>query len=173
MCMGFGCLVDKELNLYFSEPDSTGNCSHSQTLYRLDWKENDDQCLRHFVRVQFSDWMPDSFEFDEGKTLPGWCENEREAIRQGCVALLGRCAPAWAEYEKVCDQARAEYQKVRAMAWAEYEKVRGPALVEYYKVRAPALVEFNKMCALAYAAMTATLSRIPGYVAAKGNCHEK
>ena len=65
MCEGFGVIVDRELNVWFCEPDKEGNCSHSLTLARLGWKENDDVFLRHFVRVQFPDWTAKSFEFDE------------------------------------------------------------------------------------------------------------
>jgi len=127
MCNGFGIIVDKELNLWFSEPDNTGDCSHSMTIQRLGWTENRNINLRHFVRVQFKDWTPNSFMFDEDDTLPGWCEENRDEIKNKCVVLLLRCAPAWAEYKKVCAPAWAEYEKVRAPAWAEYEKVHAPA----------------------------------------------
>ena len=142
MSNGMGIIVDKELNLWFSEPDAYGDCSHSLTIERLGWKENGDAHLRHFVRVQFEDWTDTSFQFDENETLPGWCENARELIRQKCVALLMRCASAGAEYKQVCDSARAEYEKMCAPARAEYEKMRDSAR----------------------AAMIETLSHIPGYV---------
>jgi hypothetical protein len=42
MCNGFGCIVDHNLNLYFTEPDRGGDCSHSEILERLGWQENTD-----------------------------------------------------------------------------------------------------------------------------------
>ena len=108
MCQGFGIIIDKDINLWFSEPDTDGNCSHSIIIERLGWRENEDPHLRSFVRVEFADWTPESFTFDETTTLPGWCENNKQEIQNKCVALLEKCAPASAEYEKVCDQARAD-----------------------------------------------------------------
>ncbi len=129
MCEGFGLIVDKELKLYFSEPDSDGDCSHSTTLNRLGWSDNTDIHLRHFVRVQFSDWTPESFEFDEEDTLPGWAENNREEILALSIKVLNKCDAARAEFEKVRDAAWAEYEKVRDAAWAElirkFSKIEG------------------------------------------------
>ena len=155
MCRGFGLIIDKELNLWFTEPDSDGNCSHTTTIERWGWKENGNQHLRAFVRVQFADWQPASFEFDEDETLPGWCENAKAAIQDKRSALLDRCTPAWAEYEKVCTPARAAYEKVCAAAWAEYEKVCAAARAAYQKVRYAA-----------WAIMVAKLATVPGYVPA-------
>jgi hypothetical protein len=124
MCQGFGIIIDKDINLWFSEPDTDGNCSHSLIIKRLNWHENVDPHLRNFVRVEFPDWKPESFVFDETTTLPGWCENNKQEIQNKCVSLLEKCTLAWAEYEKVRAPALAEYEKVCAPAWAEYEKVR-------------------------------------------------
>ena len=142
MCTGFGLIVSKELQVYFIEPAYSGNCSHSDILERLGWKENGNKFLRNFVRVEYPDWTADSFRFDEESTLPGWAENSRDDIRAKCESRLSLCAAA-----------RAEYERVRAAAWAEFEKVRAPALAEYDKVRAPA-----------YAELITTFSRIEGYV---------
>jgi len=181
MCQGFGVVIDKDINLWFSEPDTDGNCSHSIIIERLGWRENEDPHLRSFVRVEFADWTPESFTFDETTTLPGWCENNKQEIQNKCVALLEKCAPAWAEYEKVCDQASAEYEKVRAPAyaeyekvrapaWAEYEKVRYPAWAEYEKVRYPAWAEYEKVCDQARADTITRLKMISGYVGCKEVC---
>jgi len=146
MCQGFGIIIDKDINLWFSEPDTDGNCSHSIIIERLGWRENEDPHLRSFVRVEFADWTPESFTFDETTTLPGWCENNRHEIRNKCVSLLEKCAPAYAEYGKVCAPAWAEYEKVCAPAWAEYEKVRAPASAEYEKVCDQARAEYERVC---------------------------
>ena len=151
MCQGFGIIIDKDINLWFSEPDTDGNCSHSIIIERLGWRENEDPHLRSFVRVEFADWTPESFTFDETTTLPGWCENNKQEIQNKCVALLEKCAPASAEDEKVRAPASAEYEKVRAPAWAEYKKVCAPASAEYEKVRAPAWAEYKKVCDQAWA----------------------
>jgi len=170
MCQGFGIIIDKDINLWFSEPDTDGNCSHSIIIERLGWRENEDPHLRSFVRVEFADWTPESFTFDETTTLPGWCENNKQEIQNKCVALLEKCAPAWAEYEKVCDPAWAEYEKVRALAYAEYEKVCDPAWAEYEKVRYPAWAEYEKVCDQARADTITRLKMISGYVGCKEVC---
>ena len=108
MCEGLGLIVSKELKAYFCEPDRN-DCSHSEILKRLGWKENGNQYLRNFVRVQFPDWTPDLFEFDEEDTLPGWAEEHRAEIATECSRILNLCAPALAEYEKVRDPAWAEF----------------------------------------------------------------
>ena len=192
MCQGFGIIIDKDINLWFSEPDTDGNCSHSIIIERLGWRENEDPHLRSFVRVEFADWTPESFTFDETTTLPGWCENNKQEIQNKCVALLEKCAPAsaeykkvcdqaWAEYkkvcdqasaeyEKVCDQASAEYKKVCAPAYAEYEKVRAQTWAEYEKVRDPAWAEYEKVCDQARADTITRLKMISGYVGCKEVC---
>jgi hypothetical protein len=136
MCKGFGLIVGRELETYFCEPEISGNCSHTETLKRLGWKENEDVYLRSFVRVQFFDWTSGSFEFDEEKTLPGWAEEHRQEIQDRCTRILELCTPAWAEYVKVRDVAWAEYVKMSDVAWAEYVKVRDAAheiLIEAWK----------------------------------------
>ena len=147
MCEGFGGIVTRDGRVLFCEPDSDGNCSHSELLNRMGMPENNDPFLRHFVRFEFPDWTPGSFRWDEDDTLPGWVTDEN---KRDCFKLLDR-APAWAEYEKVCDAARAEYEKVRAPAKAEYEKVRAPAWAEYEKVRDAARAEYEKVCDAAWA----------------------
>jgi hypothetical protein len=178
MCLGFGLIVDKELNVYFMEPDRDGDCSHSDLLERLGWKENTNKFLRNFVRVEFPDWEPLSFRFDENNTLPGWVENNRDEIMDKCNKVLRLCAPALPEYEKVrapalaeyakvCAPALAEYAKVCASVWAEYEKARAPALAEYKKVCDPAWAEYKKVCDPALAELINKFSKIKGYVPQK------
>jgi hypothetical protein len=151
MCEGFAVIVDKELNLYFCEPEPDGDCSHSEILSRLGWRETGNAHLRRFVRVEYADWTPESIRFDENASLPGWCEANKETIHARCDRLLNRCAPAWAEYEKVRAPAWAEYAKATAPAWAEYNKVRAPAWAEYNKVRDQALEECAQVFAQAWA----------------------
>jgi len=189
MCNGFGAIVDKDLNLYFIEPDSDGDVSHSGILERLGWADNPNQHLRRFVRVECRDWTIASFRFDENSTLPGWVENNRQEIQDKVGKTVALCAPAWAEYDKVRDAAWAEFEKVCAPAWAEYDKVRAPAWAEFEKVCSPAWAEYEQVCAPAYAEyeqvcaparaeyvkvcdpawaeMVERLSRIKGYVPAE------
>ena len=153
MCKGFGVIVDRELNVWFSETDNTGDCSHAEILEHLGWKDNGDPFLRHFVRVQFPNWTAASFEFDEEDTLPGWAEEHRQEIQKRCTKVLEKLASALAEYDKLCAPAGAEYVKVRDAALAEYEKVRAAAWAEYKKVCAPAGAE-----------LTQVFAAIPGYI---------
>ena len=164
MCKGFGVIVDRELNVWFSEPVNTGDCSHAEILEHLGWEDNADPFLRYFVRVQFPDWTAASFEFDEEDTLPGWAEEHRQEIQKRCTKVLEKLAAAGAEYDKVRASAGAEYDKVRASARAEYEKVLAPARAEYEKVRASAWAEYKKVCAPAGAELTQAFAAIPGYV---------
>jgi len=188
MCEGFGLIVSKDLKVYFVEPNKEGDCSHSDILSRLGWKDNEDKFNRNFVRVEYADWKANSFRFDEENTLPGWAENNRDDIRTTCDGRLSLCAPAlaeynkvrapalaeyekvcapaWAEYKKVRDAAWAEYKKVRDAAWDEYNKVRDAAWDEYEKVRAPAWAEYNKVCDAALDELITALSKIEGYVPA-------
>jgi hypothetical protein len=154
MCEGFGLIVTNELKAYFCEPDLDGDCSHSEILGRLGWKDNTNQFVRRFVRVQCPDWEITSFEFDERGTQPGWAEENEDAIKTLVELVLSRCAPAFAEFERVRDAAYAEFEKVRVPAYAEYERVYALAFAEYKKVREAA-----------YSDMIAKLSSISGYVA--------
>ena len=151
MCEGFGVIVTKDGRYLFCEPTEGMNCKHGDILHRAGIEENTDAYNRAFVRVQFSNWTKETFEFDEIGTLPAWV-NEEE-VKERCCKLLDRVYPALAEYEKVRDAAWAEYEKVRDAAYAEYEKVRDAAWAEYEKVRAAALAEF-----------VSKISSIDGYV---------
>ena len=166
MCEGFGLIVSKDLKVYFVEPNKEGDCSHSDILSRLGWKDNEDKFNRNFVRVEYADWKANSFRFDEENTLPGWAENNRDDIRTTCDGRLSLCAPALAEYNKVRAPAWAEYEKVCAPAWAEYNKVRDAAWAEYEKVCAPAGAEYEKVCDAALDELITALSKIEGYVPA-------
>ena len=119
MCEGFGLIVSKTLDCYFIEPDSDGDVSHSDILSRLGWKENGDQHIRNFVRVEYPNWQPSSFHFDEDGTLPGWCENNMDEIHNKCDKILSMCAPAWAEYMRVREVAWAEYWRMCNVTWAK------------------------------------------------------
>ena len=164
MCDGFGCIIGKDLQLYFIEPDQGGDVSHSTILERLGWKENKNIHLRNFVRVECSDWTIKSFRFDEDKTLPGWVD--KEEIIKLVTKTLRRAAPAWAEYKKVTVPAWAEYKKVRDAALAEYKKVKDAAWAEYKKVTVPAWAEYEKVKDAALAELIKRLSKISGYVPA-------
>ena len=59
--------------------------------------------------------------------------------------------PAWAEYEKIRQQALAEYEKIQQPAWAEYRKIQQPALAEYEKIEQQALAEYMKIQQQAWA----------------------
>ena len=146
MCEGFGLVIDKELNAWFCEPEQGEiNCSHTKELKRLGWVENTSEFIRSFVRVQYPDWIPGSFEFDEESTLPGWAEEHRQEIQDKCNRVLAECAVAWAKFLKVRAPALAEYKKVRAAALANLEKVHDPALAEYEKVRDAAQAKYGKI----------------------------
>ena len=153
MCKGFGGLTTKGGKLYFTEPDSSGDCSHATVIERLKIKDNTDIHNRNFVRWQFPDWKEKSFVFDEEDTLPGWAEDTRDEITNKAMTLLGKVKPAWAEYEKVRQPALDEYEKVKRTAWAEYEKVQRSAWAEYEKVRQSARAE-----------LIVQLSKYPEYV---------
>jgi len=151
MCIGFGVIVTKNLDLFFCEPDVDGNCSHTEILKRLEWDDNNNLFLRSFVRIECADWIIQSFAFDEMSSLPTWVENARDEIHNMVEKTLLACAPAWAEYEKVRAPARAEYKKVRDMALAEYEKACNMARAEYEKACNMALAEYEKACNMARA----------------------
>jgi uncharacterized membrane protein YqiK len=145
MCNGFGMIVTKDMKAYFSEPDDSGDCSHSEILKRLRINDNTDQFLRNFVRVQCPSWKIKSFEFDEESSLPGWAEENRQEIINLVGKTLKKAYPARAKYKKVRDAANAEYHKVRGTAQAEYKKVRDAAEAEYHKVCGTARAKYKKV----------------------------
>ena len=118
MCEGFGLIVTQDTQ-YFVEPDGACNVSHTDILTRLGWQDNGDAFNRRFVRVEYPDWTPGSFKFDENGTLPGWVEENRDEIIARCNAVLEKAAPALAEYEKMRGTALAEYKKMCGTAYAE------------------------------------------------------
>jgi hypothetical protein len=106
MCNGFGGYVTQDGQVLFCEPDSNGDCPHSKTDDRLNLREPKSEFLKSRVKFQFPDWTEGSFEWDEGGTLPGWVNDEH---KESAVKVFLRVAPAWAEYDKVRDQAWAEF----------------------------------------------------------------
>jgi hypothetical protein len=167
MCEGFGMIVTKEIQGFFCEPDSDGDCSHSTILERLGWKDNENQHTRNFVRIQCPDWHLKSFEFDEDSSLPGWAEESRDEIIALIKKTLRKAAPAYAEYQRVTAPAYAEYQRVKDTAEAEYQRVTAPAYAEYQRVTAPAYAEYQRVTAPAEAQMIERMSKISGYVPAQ------
>ena len=134
MCNGFGLIVDKNLDVYFVEPDSEGDVSHSEILYRLGWNDSQDTYIRSFVRIEFPDWTPESFQFDEEDTLPGWAEERRVEIKDKCVDLLrSGCEPAWQTYSEVYEAASAEYDKARDPLWDKFQQARNDAWEHWEK----------------------------------------
>lgn len=130
MCDGFGGIITRLLQLYWSEPDKDGDCSHSVTIERMGIEDNKDIFLRNFARWQCPDWTIASFEFDEESTLPGWVEENKQEIINKVSLLLAKAFPLWAEYERVRDNAFAEYKRVRDNTWAEYRRVEQTAMDE-------------------------------------------
>ena len=111
MCRGFGAIITKNLDLYFCEPDTDGDVSHSEILRRLQMPDSTNEHLRKFVRIQCPDWKVGSFEFDEERSLPAWADDGRDDIITLVQKTLVKCAPSWAEYEKVCGAALAKMVK--------------------------------------------------------------
>ena len=161
MCEGFGLIVSKEMEYYFCEPEYHDDCSHSLILQRLGWKENKNQHLRKFVRVQFPNWISDSFSFDEEETLPGWVENNRNEIKEHCTELFELCDPILTEYHKICDTALTEYDQVFASARAEY---RDRPWNEYKNIGDVAWDVMMKKRDAAWAMLIHEFSMIKGYV---------
>jgi len=163
MCKGFGLIVSKELKLYFQEPDNYGDCCHSDILYALGWKDNEDQFIRPFVRVQFDIWIAANFEFDEDDTLPGWAEEYRDKIRIICIEKLAQCKPAYLEYRDVKDMALEKYNKKMDGYW----KVHHVNCDDYDDYRNTAFAEYCVVADTAKCALVTALAAIDGYVTCK------
>ena len=175
MCKGFGLIIDKELNAYFCEPGlMETNCSHTDILERLGWKENNDPYLRSFIRVQFPSWNPAWFEFDEEKTLPGWARGYHHEIKDKCTRILKACVPAWTEYKKVHDTEFEKYRTTLSPIWKEYDKaefavpknkkIRDAAWEEYRSMRNMARAEYQLICVPAWLELIQAFTKVPGYV---------
>ena len=145
MCNGFGMIVSSEIKGYFTMPDSDGDMSHSDILRALGWKDNEEQFNRRFVRIECPNWTIDSFRFDERESLPGWAEENTDAIKAMVERALSKAAPAYAEFKKVRDAAYAECKRVRDAALAEYERVSDAAYAEYKRVTVPAYAEYERV----------------------------
>ncbi len=130
MCEGFGGIVTQAGRVLFCEPDSDGNCSHSELLKRLGMKDNSDRFVRHFVRFEFPTWEVTSFRWDEDDSLPGWVTDDNKAA---CIALLLRVAPAWKVYEETRDAAWKVYGETCDAARKVYGETCDAALKVYIK----------------------------------------
>lgn len=101
---------DKESDILWCEPDSDGDCSHSEILKRAGMKDNDNQFLRDFVRVQFPAWTKESFELDEISSLPVWAEENIEEIKTKCSKIMLRVYKIFSDYEAKCAPLYADYR---------------------------------------------------------------
>jgi hypothetical protein len=91
MAQGFGMIVTKDKKYLFSEVTNKDiGMSHSTILNRSGIKENGDEFLRNFIRVEFFDWTEESFQFDEEVSLPGWAEEDKEEIKNACIKIMTR-----------------------------------------------------------------------------------
>ena len=185
MCNGFGLIVDKNLDAYFIEPDDEGDVSHSDIIYRLGWSDSQDTYIRSFVRIEFPDWTPESFQFDEEDTLPGWAEEHRVEIKDKCVGILEICAPIHKQRQQAIEVATQEFDKVNEPAWAErvakmdaayeknpfmksdfwdeWSKIRDDSMVEYRKATDSARDTYNNAYKAIRAETLAKFSAIKGY----------
>lgn len=118
MCNGFGLIVTKDTNLLWCEPDSDGDCSHSEILSRANIDDNENQFLRNFVRVQFPNWTKESFEFDEISSPPAWAEENIDEIKAECSKIMARVYKVYADYEAKRDALDADYK-------AKLQKIKG------------------------------------------------
>ena len=64
MCQGFGTIVTKDGNVYFTMFDYDGDVSHSEIIEALGIKENGDRFKRTFVRTENTKWTEESFRFE-------------------------------------------------------------------------------------------------------------
>ena len=119
MCEGFGVICDRGLNLYFVEPEDYDlDCSHSTILNRLGWADSKGIIDRNFIRLEFPDWTPESFQVDEVSSLPGWASSEEDywkvlpEIKEKAILLLERIRPFYEEIKNSVEAAR--YNERRA-----------------------------------------------------------
>jgi len=73
MCDGFGGFLHKNGTVYFIEPDSDGDISHSNVLSRMPAHLKDDDAL---VAFEFPNWTAESFRWDS-YSAPEWQEGQR------------------------------------------------------------------------------------------------
>lgn len=112
MCQGFGCLIDKMLNLYFIEPDANGDISHSEIIDRLGWEDNENAYLRDFVRIECSLWTEETIHFDKDTNLPGWAEHAHDEIINKATNLMLRINKLIAPYMRECDEISGKWRAI-------------------------------------------------------------
>lgn len=112
MCRGFGAIVDKDLNIYFTAPDKYLNVSHTDILNALGWVENRFTFSRNFVRIECPDWTINSFIFDELGTLPQFAEENQDEIKNKVAKILDRIEEKALAYKENGESARDERKKL-------------------------------------------------------------
>lgn len=118
MCEGFGGVYTFDGRFLWTEPNIVGDCSHTTTLDRAKIRENYDPFIRYFVRWQFRDWTPESFQFDEEKTLPAWVDVEE--VKREAIELLKRVLPV---YEKQKQDYEQQNLRLRYdCLWKKYQE---------------------------------------------------
>ena len=142
MCKGFGTIVTKNMDVYFTMFDEVGDIHHSDIIEALGIEENRNPFLRSFVRTENPVWTTDSFRFDEPGTLPGWVEENKEIIRDKVNVLMLKSFPALKEYEAIQQQAWKEYKAIQQPALKEYEAIQQPAWKEYKAIKQQAWKEY-------------------------------
>ena len=110
MCQGFGCIITRSGDIYFTSPDIKGDTSHSDIIYSdgfpRDLREADEKLRgeqrykRPFVRIESEDWTEKSIHFDEFD-LPAWVEGDGSEMLEQAKKLMSRVHAVWSNYAEL------------------------------------------------------------------------
>lgn len=174
MCRGFGGIATKDGRILFAEPNYLGDCSHTMILDRAGISDNEDQFMRSFVRVQFTKWSAETFEFDELNSLPGWVNSDE--ILEKATKLMERVLPIYKEFSTSIEKMIIERREKEQAAYLAYLKnsddsKKEQALVEakwkrYIRAIKKMRAENEKAGFLAKKNYVELLAEIPGYQSA-------
>lgn len=90
MCNGFSCIVLRNGSINWIEPNSYGDVSHSDILYRMAMPDTSSVLNRSFVRTENTKWTEESFRWDEADTLPTWIDEEEVKEKVNLLMLRVR-----------------------------------------------------------------------------------
>ena len=138
--------IEYKDEVYFLD-DTKLNTKEGRELLKAEYKDDllGHGAIRHYY-PELKDMGIDCecTNFSSPKNFP---DEIVEVIKKGlfrgfsvCVGILTK--QAYAEYQKIQQQACAKYQKIQA--YAEYQKIQQPAYAEYKKIEQPAFWDLAK-----------------------------
>lgn len=136
MACGFSCIVDVDLNIYWSRTDNmhSTDMSHIYIIANANIVENNSVYLRRWIRIEFPKWKTGKgldydiknglFCFDEQSSLPTWVEENKEEIYQKTLDLMERVKPIVMKYFRMTEDT-SDLKMLESQRENEFLKIKG------------------------------------------------